>query len=722
MEGIVRWLRALRGQARTDLALWVPVAMGVGIGLYFAQGTEPHRLVGAALLAAALAATALRRRWPWLQRPMVLVVALALGFAAIQVRAGLVGGPVIAQRLGAVEVTGLVREAERTGPSSLRAVLADLHIAGLAPEATPRRLRLTLRTPGLAVPLPGTRIRVRALVQPVPGPVAPGAYDFGRSLWFAGIGGLGIALGPPDVLGAEGGLQATLAALRVASAERIVAALPGNAGTIAAALIVGERGAMSDEAEQAWRDSGLTHILSISGLHMTIVGGLVFVGLRRLLVLVPALALRFPVKKWAAAGALLTTAGYVVFSGGGPPAERSFVMMAVMLLAVLFDRTAVTLRAVALAALILLLLRPESLLDIGFQMSFAAVTALIAAYEALRDRGPRRAELGLAGRIGLGLGGIAFSGLIAGVATAPFGVFHFNQTAVYGMAANLVAVPLTSLWIMPWGVVAALTLPVGLEATPLALMGAGIDLADAVANTVARWPGAVLPVPSFGLGALLVLVAAGLWLCLWRGPVRLLALTGLALGLILAASDTPPDALIGDEGRSLALVQGEQLGVLGSTRGFAVRAWARRAGATPVAMATLAPCDSLGCVVQVQGQRLALITRAEAGEEDCSPDAIVLSLARLGRSCPARLVIDATDVRRAGTHAVTLGPAGPVVETVAAWRGVRPWVGRRSAPPVRERREMPATSPQSSRNAAPGSPQSQGEIEDIDTSVEPTSD
>jgi competence protein ComEC len=302
-------------------------------------------------------------------------------------------------------------------------------------QAWPVRVRIVTRAEARDL-RPGDAVRLQARLNAPPGPSLPGDYDFARSAWFLGLGAVGYAdaaaqidtkASPPPL---RLRLTAAIARVRQAIGARILTALPGETGAIANALITGERGGISEATNQAFRDSGLFHILSISGLHMVIMAGAVFLSIRLALAAIPAIALRYPIKKWAAAAAMLGAFGYLMISGAAFATVRSWIMISIMFLAVLLDRPAIALRNVALAALVILVAWPESLLDAGFQMSFAAVVALVSAYEWLRLRDaaePGTLRRGLVGNALLFLGGILTTTLVAGLAVAPFGIYHFHR-------------------------------------------------------------------------------------------------------------------------------------------------------------------------------------------------------------------------------------------------------------------------------------------------------
>jgi competence protein ComEC len=293
-------------------------------------------------------------------------------------------------------------------------------------------VRVTLRAASEALPV-GSWVRLPAVLNPPPAPAMPGAFDFARQAWFDRLGGVGYAVGRPEAIAAPvgedgAGWRLRVEGLRQRLNERIQAALPGPAGAVAAALMTGDRGAIPEELVEAMRDSGLAHLLSISGLHIGLVWTLLFFAVRAGLALAEPVALRWPVKKWAAAAALAGAFAYLLISGAEVPTQRAFLMTALVTLAILCDRSALSMRLVAWAAGAILLLTPEALLSASFQLSFAAVVALVAAYEVLAPRLARlRADSGTARRIGLYLAGVCLTTFVAGLATAPFGLFHFTR-------------------------------------------------------------------------------------------------------------------------------------------------------------------------------------------------------------------------------------------------------------------------------------------------------
>ena len=697
LEGeILPWLRgALQGFGATlalereRWVLWLPASLGLGIGVYFLLPAEPPLWSGGTALAVCVTMGVLVRR-----RTVPLLTALALGmaaagFAVAQWRTAAVEAPTLTKRLRPTGVTGRVVKVEILASGS-RVTLERLNIGRLAPKDTPERVRLRLRGRQPDVE-PGDWLKLLAVLTPPPPPAAPGAFDFQRQSYFRRLGGVGFSLGAASVTrraGSEGGFILALVRLRQHISQRVLAGLEGTPGTIAAALMTGTRGAIPADVLAAIRNSGLAHLLAISGLHIGLVAGILFFSLRGALALVPPLVLRYPIKKWAAAAAIPGALAYALIAGATVPTQRAFLMIGLVLLAVLFDRRGLSMRLVAWAAVIILVVQPESLLGASFQMSFAAVAALIAAYEVVRDR--RRLDDDGSRiwprRVLLYIGGVALTTVIAGTATAPFAIYHFNRFAVFGLVANLLAVPVTALWIMPWAVVAFLLMPVGLEGLALAPMGTGIEVVIWVAETVSAWPGAVALVPAMPAWGLVAVAVGGLWLCLWRRRWRLLGIAGVGAAMASILVTQPPDVMVDGRGRLMAIRTAA--GVLSvssrTTARFDREVWLRRVGQEEVGPAWPRPgpsadgrlaCDSLGCILRARGHVVALVTSPDALAEDCWVADVVVSTVPVRGPCPsARTVIDRFDLWREGAHVLWLEEAGTRVESVNGERGKRPWV------------------------------------------------
>ncbi|MBM3510936.1 MAG: ComEC family competence protein [Alphaproteobacteria bacterium] len=671
---------------RARLILWLPVAFGAGIALYFDWPDEPPLRWGAYAGGAALTLVGLTRAlgWPW--RAALAVTFVAAGFLTAQIGAELQSAPVLLARIGPTAVTGRVTNAEPT-ERGRRLLLADVTIAGLDPARTPRRLRLTDRIAQNQDLAPGDRVRIPAMLLPPPEPVAPGTYDFARDAWFQGVGAVGFTLGRAERLASAE--SRAIATLRHHIGGRIREALPGSMGSIAAALIIGERAAIPQADLDALRDSGLAHLLSISGLHMTLVAGLVFALVRGALALWPAVAGRYPIKKWAAIAAIAGAAFYLALSGASVPAQRSFLSAAIVLIAIILDRNALSMRLLALAAMVVMTLKPESLLGPSFQMSFAAVLALIAGYEASRRwrrANPPRTWWQKALRYAIG---VAATSLLAGGATTPFALYHFGRFVSFGVVANLIAVPLTGFWIMPWALLAVLLMPLGLEGPALTAMAWGLEAVMWTAHWVAAWPDAALLVPAMPRWGLLSATVGLLWLCLWVGRWRWLGLSLLAAGLASPATHRPPDLYVEAEMRQVAVrTESGGLAITGDPTSFTAEIWLRRDGllaADPWPRSEERSglrCDGAGCVARFGDSLVALALADRALAEDCREATLVLTRLGADRRCRGMTtVIDRWARHEQGAMAIWIEADGPRIETTRAYRGERPWVQAAQRPP-----------------------------------------
>lgn len=672
---------------QTRLGLWTPVAMGAGIGAYFAWPTEPEwRWALLALIVTVVAAFRLRQQNS-ISLLMLGLVACVLGFNAALLRTATVEAPRLHQEMRGVTLAGLVAEANRDESGGLSLIVAPTRIDRLEPHELPARLRLKVKQKDVVL-WPGDVIETRALLWPPSEPVAPGAFDFGRQAFFQRLGGTGVTLsGPVVTMQAErSGLSLWIEQVRERVARHVIQSMGSETGPIAAALMTGQRRAIPDETVQDLRDSGLAHILAISGLHMVLFAGTLFWLLRAGLAAIPYLALRAPIKKWAAFAALLGALAYLLLSGSAVATQRAFIMTGLMFLAIMADRPAFSMRNVALAAIIVLLLRPESLLEPGFQMSFAAVTGLIAVYQNRELQLLRWKEkaTGLSGLTRLALiyvATLAITSVVAGAATAPYAAFHFNRFASFGLVGNLLAMPLVGTIVMPAALIAFLLMPLGLDGPALWVMGFGIEGVLWAAHLVAGWQGATVEIAAMSDLSLVCITLGGLWLALWRTSLRLGGLAALALGLLLAAATPHPDILISGEGRLVA-VRGADGQYVWSGRAprYAAETWSRRNGEGPDALPRLNPmsCDLLGCVALTEGARVIVSYAAEGLSDDCDRADILIAhypiRGKLRRQCGAQTIIDIFDTSRYGTHALQV-QNGEVVntQTVRALRGDRPW-------------------------------------------------
>ncbi|MEL6375716.1 MAG: ComEC/Rec2 family competence protein [Pseudomonadota bacterium] len=567
-------LRLAWWSQRGYLFPWVPVWLACGIGLYFGLKTEPQ--IFSYVIAVGLCLTCLFAIWLGgrAAAPVFWVLFLILLGALIAgARAHQLAEPVLGWRYyGPIE--GRIVAMDRSASDALRLTLDRVVLRDTSQKRTPERVRISLHSMAAEFdPKPGLTIATTGHLSPPSGPVEPGGFDFQRHAWFLELGAVGYTRNPVIILApAERGQL--LFKARVALADRVRAVLPGENGAFAAAIMTGDRSAIGQETLQSLRVSNLAHLLAISGLHMGLLTGFVFAALRYGFALIPWLALRFPVKKLAAVGAMIAAAGYLALSGGSVATERAFIMVTVMLLAVLANRRALSLRAVALAATVILLLRPEALLGPGFQMSFAATTALVAAFAGLRD-----GEIRLGPTWMRGVATLVISSTVAGLATAPIAAAHFNQIAHYGLVANLLSVPLMGVLVMPMAVLSACLLPLGLDWIALHIMQLGLSWILGVAHWVSALDGARGTVMSPDPHILPMIALGALFLVLWQGRLRFLGVVPVILAFMIWGQAERPYILISDNG-ALVGVMTDQGRALSAAKGagFVASNWLENDG------------------------------------------------------------------------------------------------------------------------------------------------
>jgi competence protein ComEC len=706
------WIAAEAGPGR--LVPWLPVAFGFGIVIYFTAEREPAVWATVALVAVCVvAAVGLRSRA--IGFPVGLIVAMAsAGLATATLRAAHVAHPVLQYPAFSVDIAGWIEvreERERTD----RIVVRVRRIEARRLDAKLERVRLSVRK-GTAPPV-GTFVLLKARLNPPMSPLRPGGYDFARDLYFQRIGAAGFASGeikraePPGTPGLWLRYATAMAGLRDAIDARIRAVLAGDVGAIASALITGKRDAISAPVNDAMFISGLGHVLSISGYHMVVAAGAVFFMVRGILALIPGLALRRPIKKWAALAALVAATFYLLLSGAEVATQRAFMMTAVVLIAVLVDRQALTLRTLAVAAFVVLTIAPEAVVHPSFQMSFAATLALIAAYERGMPWSVKGAHTSLGARIALWGGreivALILASTVAGLATTIYAAYHFHRLAPYGVLANLLAMPIVSAWVMPAGLLGLVALPFGFDGPLWRLMGFGIEWMISVALWVASLPGAVGRIHAFGIGPLLLGTGGLIVICLLRSPLRWCGAALVALAIWGSLRTPPPDVLVAAGAETVAVRTAEgRLTVLklGSDT-FAVRQWLA-ADADPrtpgdPGLSRGFRCDDTGCLARLaDGKLVAAVLAPDAFEEDCRRAALVITRRHAPPGCTAT-VIDRTVWRHTGALALHRTANGFAITAARSQSGDRPWTRSQSADGAVTTAASQATTAPTRRDATP---------------------
>ncbi len=675
---------------RRRLFNWLPVPLGLGVILYFLADREPGLiapLLGFAL--SALAASLLRHKR--------LAMAICLGFAAVFAgfaagawRTASIAAPALA-RLHVGKVTGFVEALEQR-EKGVRLLVVVTDMPGVHPQQRPRRIRVSTAATTLK---PGDHIVATARLLPPPGPARPGGYDFARDAFFRGIGAVGsiagkVALAPAPVpQSRQLAWSVAIDQARNALTERIATIGGGQAGAMAAALVTGKRGLITEPTNDDLRAAGIYHIVSISGLHMVLAAGTIFWLARALLALSPGIALFWPVKKIAALAAMFGATAYCVFSGAEVATVRSLIMTLVMLGAILVDRPALSMRNLALAAIIVLLREPEALLGPSFQMSFGAVAALIAFAERWQERPPDAAAASWPWPLRplwLSAVGIIVTTLLATAATAPFGVYHFQTFNPFGLLGNALALPFVSLIVMPAAVFGVLAYPFGLDWPAWALMGWASGLVLQLAHWVAGIERSTMVLPAFDPVALALFALALLWLTLWTTALRFLAALPLCAGLALASDPTRPDILIERDGSGI-LVRGAEgrLVLAGKPSRFVLTQWLHADGdSRPPDDATLregAACDARGCVIRLKdGRNVAYTKDRVAIVEDCQRADLVVTPLHVKGTCTARLIDRAALARDGATALGSVRGGSWRAYTAEDATRLRPWTRARPAP------------------------------------------
>ncbi|WP_438346156.1 ComEC/Rec2 family competence protein [Methylorubrum populi] len=689
---------------------WLAVAFGAGILVFF-TATDGEPALAAPLMAAGLSlvVTPVLRARPVVLALMLALTAFFLGFAAGVWRVASVAGPALS-RITIAPLAGIVEGLDER-ESGARLIVRVDSFGDLDAEHRPRRVRVSYRAARTV--RPGDAIRATARLLPPPEAARPGGYDFARDAYFRGIGAVGSLVGkvevgpPPERLPLALRLVAAVDSARNAFTQRITDAIGGQAGAVAAALVTGKRGLISNETNDVLRAAGIYHVVSISGLHMVLAAGVVFWLVRAGLALVPALALAWPIKKIAAGAAMLGVTAYCAFSGWDVAAERALIMTLVMLGAILVDRPALSMRNLALAAMLALAREPEALLGPSFQMSFGAVAGLIACAPLLDGRvfrtdSPSRIARA-ASWLATAVVGTLATTLVAQIATAPFATYHFQTMQPFGLVGNALTLPLVSLAVMPAAVLGMLAYPFALDRPVWWLMGLAVRGMLDISAWIAGFGQANVVLPAFGTGALALLAVALLVATLPVSRLRLLALLPACLGIALAASPTRYDIYIDRDGAGAA-VRGKdgRLVVLGRPPGFVLEQWLKADGdgrrPETVTGAAGPRCDRLGCtVLALDGRAVALVTDKRAFPEDCARADILISRLRAPPGCAAPLIADRSFLAAQGATAIRLGATGPEVASTRGTGPPKPWQPR---PPATAAR--PAAAPEPSAAGDPG--------------------
>jgi competence protein ComEC len=648
--------------------LWLPVAAMGGVALNLAADREPVLWLPGLLAIVLGGLTWVSRARPFALGLTLAGLALVAGFLSMSLRTARVARPVL-DRVRIVDLTGWVEEVDLR-PSGARMIVAVDSADGMPGEKAPRRVRVTTRkTPEAAA---GDFVAFKARLLPPSRAALPGGYDFARDAYFAGVGAVGSTLGavrlatPPADATLGQRFHAAIDHARNRLALRVSEVIGGDEGAIAAAMVTGKRDFLSNDAKDLIREAGIFHIITISGVQMTLVAGIFFVGVRRLLALSPPLALNYPIKKWAAAIAMAGAILYDTATGSRIGTERALFMTLIVLGAVILDRRALTMRNLGFAVFAVVAMEPEAIMGVSFQLSFAAVAALVAVMESRladldgdpdpflpqKGRPPSQsfiAELAHKPVV------LLLATAAATSATASFMAYHFHDLSPYVLVGNPLTLAIIEFFAVPGALLGAALYPLGLDGPVWLYVGAGIKFILWVARFIASAPVSTVHLRAFAPYALPFLALAVLSATIWRTwTFRLSAVPFLLIGVLGALHGPRFDVIVAPSGEQAAVRDADGLlQVVGKRfNAYAAEQWltADGDGRDPrEARDPDAPCDRLGCVAALpEGESLSVVMDRLAFDEDCARAEIVVSALTAPPGCKAKFVFDETALGRLG--------------------------------------------------------------------------
>lgn len=690
-------MRAVKSSGRafaeehSQWILWIPAALGIGVVLFLAAARQPPLWMGGGVMFPLVLLTAWARRHAFWRAVGIIFILVAVGFMAAQLRDYFMAHEVLSRGVGPLRIQGTIVDIDHK-EKTVRLTLSDVRAMEALKyvKSIPGRLRISVRDEIPDDWAAGDRIQVLAKLSPLTQPTVPGGYDFAILQYYKGLGATGFSYGKPELVekAPPRALDEFLERGRQSLRQKINAALPDQKveAAIATAVLTGEQNEIPREAADQLRDSGLFHIISISGLHISYVAFLIFFIGRRGLALSPTLALYWPLKKIAAVAALLGITAYTLFAGAPSPALRSCLMAGVVLLAIMVDRHAISLRMVAIAACLILLFEPEQIHSVSFQLSFVAVTALISAFEFMHPhivrlfldqpayirwlRGPME---------------LLSSSLVATFATMPFVFYHFQSSQLLGVIANMASVPLTAVLIMPFGCLGFLLAPFGLEGFAFQIMGYGISGMMWIAEKVSALPGAVWLIPALPPVALAFFAFGFLWLCLWTRAWRLWGIPIILLGFLTFPLQEKPDLMVSPGGKIAVLKRDDgSYAFMGSGReGYYTESWARWFGLRPENfIAEKNPpefnCDDNRCVIAREGQMISLVRKPDGFFQSCEEGIpIIMTIRQIKKfkgECESAKTIRYWDSVDNGSYMFNFRGGVWEITSVNDLRGHRPWV------------------------------------------------
>ncbi len=697
---IMKFFKSLKEkllEERAQWILWGPVGIGTGILIYFGLPYEPLWWIGITGTAFSCLFLIFLRilKVEYLGGWFLVLVSLTTfsGFTAAQFRTHSLKTYLFNYPSKVQTIQGDIKKIEQM-PKGLRLTLEKITLSPIKLKHPLKRIRITFKgklSSGQDNLIPGQKVEFKGVLLPPNPPIAPGAYDFRKKAFFEQISAVGYGVTAPRTLevslsqaqGLRSKIFTWITKVRHSLTRHLKTTINGSAGAIAAALITGDRSGISEELREHFANSGLAHILAISGLHLSIVVGLAFLILRKGLAFIPALALRYPIKKWAAAFAIILTFFYLVLCDFAIPAQRAFLMTGIILLAVITDRTALTMRNVALAAMVILLLLPESIISPSFQMSFAAVIALVSGYEILRKplenwrtNCPNWWQTLL-----FYLFGITFSTILATIATTPYIVYTFNRFTLHSLPANILCIPLLSFILMPTLILyLILSLFSSSEYLAIALQKI-ISFMIKIASTISSWPGSMLLVPSVSPYILVIFTLSFLWFALWKTRWRGWGSVGILLAIILSSFEKKPDIFVASDKNLICLLDAKGKGWVNSLQAgkFSRETWLKMVALQEVQkilendedQPTEMIVTPLMYKMMKDGKTVTIYRSAQENNLITKPDLTIIPHLMEASGIPN--VLTGHDLKMKGGHFIWITREGVKIRTVRDEVGNRPW-------------------------------------------------
>lgn len=706
-------LVALLLQEQDRWGYWLPVFIALGIFFYFSLPTEPSLsvlVIIMSVLGVIVSTCMYFLRDAFVARFIATVCfAFLMGVCCAALRTSYIHTIQIDKPLSPIQIEGVIEAREDWADEGSKIILSDINFVTHSPNLSRlgkklSLVRVTLRGADFStLPKTGSRIQILASLIPPAEPTAPDQYNYRRQAFFERISTYAVAMGAPKVVQEEDKkantamityyyhqFQLNLQQWRERFSERAIAVIGGAEGAIAAALLTGERGSIDARTNNDLRAAGTAHIISISGMHISMVGAFIFMLIRYTLALFPAIALRYSIKSIAAVGGLITVVAYTVLVGSPVPAQRSAFMTGLVFVAILLNRQALTMRSVALAASLILIIFPENIFHPSFQLSFAAITLLISAYEkhALQNYDTQQISHNTQTWVGKTytylknlVWGVFLTSFIAGVATMPYAAWHFHRIQLTSIIGNFLALPFVGILVMPPLI---LTYPAsffGLDQFTLWIMGQGLKGVTHSAAWVAQLPGANISIPSFSKIIVIGLTFCGIWFALWKNIWLKMFALGLAFILLAMTPLTfkRPLALISSEGKvALRLPTDGLLYSLKNFRGMTARDWSLSFNQEQPLLAfpknsPAVRCDVLGCVVS-QPWTVSIVKNPVAFLEDCkNADIIIAPKDRMPDFCRTEkpfVIVDSELLKQRGSIAIYSDLS---FKTSRASYAARPW-------------------------------------------------